>query len=387
MPSSFLPRPLRLVTGVFAAAALVAGPALAANADPIALSATAAASAVVLPIGDGYHDEESLVVTASADATATVTLQRAGGGSTVVAQDLPLVAGPNPVRVPTAGLVAGDYTATVATTDGASAVATFAVQPLVATLSKLTVQRSLSTVFPAKDGYRDAVVFTVQPTVEGPASAEVTGTAKVTRAGRTAKSWKLHSGTNRLTWNGKAGSAVKPGRYTLTVSAKGPHGAAKTVRSSVTVSPKRLVTRTVVSTEDASSVLTRIGRYDGGAEDCGYLGAFILCRSGTAQDGAPYAVIVGGTTSVPKAVRSSRAYGKPELRIGLRTTKLTGSGTWGYGVGTAHTTRGLAKGTTTGKWIRWADARPTTTIYVGLGDGTKLAVDRFTFTYRYRALV
>ena len=108
-------RPLALATGALAAVALIAASAAPAQADPVALSAAAAAPVVTLPVGDGYQDVESLVVTASDAATATVTLQRAGGAAAVVGQDLPLQAGANPIAIPTAGLVAGAYTVVVAT--------------------------------------------------------------------------------------------------------------------------------------------------------------------------------------------------------------------------------------------------------------------------------
>jgi hypothetical protein len=387
MPTFLSPRPLLLATGTLAVAALVGASAVPANADPTSLTAAVSAAVVTLPIGDGYRDAESLVVTASGATTATVTLQRDGAPWSTVGQDLALVAGTSSVAIPTAGLTAGTYTATIATEDGATASASFAVQALVAPVTKVTVRRSSSTVYPVKDGYRDAVVFTVTPSTVGPKTVRVTGTARLTGAGRTARTWKLHNGSNRLTWNGRVGSAVRPGRYTLTVKAKGPQGASKTARSSVTVSPKRLVTRTTTVSKQASSALTRFGGYDGGSQQCGYLGAYVLCRSGAAQNGAPYAVIVGGTVSVPKAVRSATVFGKPELRLAVRVTELTGSGTWGYGVGSAHATRTLGTGTTTGKPVRWSGNPSTATIYLGLDDDSSLTVGRLTFTYRYRVLV
>jgi hypothetical protein len=171
------------------------------------------------------------------------------------------------------------------------------------------------------------------------------------------------------------------------VKAKGPQGTAKTVRSSVTVSSKRLVTRTATVVKRASSALQRFQGYDGNAKDCGYVGAYVLCTAATAQAGAPYAAIVGGELAVPKAVRAATKYGKPDVRLALRTTKLSGSATWGYGVGTAHTTRSLKQGTTTGKRVRWSANPTTTVVFIGLDDSTSLAVDRFVVTYRYRVLV
>lgn len=387
MPTLLSPRPFLLATGALAAAALVVASAVPANADAVALSVSVAAPTVTLPIGDGYQDHESLSIAVSAPATATVVLQRAGGESSTLAQDLPLAAGSNPLSVPTTGLVAGDWTATVTTTDGAVAVAAFAVQPLDSRVTKVAVSRSLSTVYPVKDGYRDSVVFTVTPTLSaGPASAKVTGTATLTRAGHTAKAWKLHSGVDRLVWNGKDRGAVRPGRYVLTVRAKGAQGAARTVRSSVTVSPKRLVARTTTVVKEASSALQRFRGYDGNANDCGYVGAFVLCTVTTAQGGAPYAAIVGGELAVPKTVRAATKYAKPDVRLALRTTKLTGSATWGYGVGTAHTTRSVKKGTTTGEVVRWSGNPATTIVFIGLDDSSALSVDRFVLTYRYRTL-
>lgn len=379
-------RPLLLASGAIAAVALVAGAAVPANADPVALSLSASSAVVTLPIGDGYRDTESLSVFASDAASAVLTVQRAGGEAST--RDLTLVAGANTVAVPTAGLVAGAYTATVATADGTSNPVTFTVEALHATLTGLTVQRSLSTVYPVKDGYRDSVVLTVRPTVAGPASAKVTGSAKLTRAGRTAKRWSLRSGVNRLTWNGRVGGAVKPGRYTLTVTAKGPQGAARTVRTAVVVSAKRLVTRTAVVAQQASKALTGYKAYDAAAAGvCGQVGAYVVCRSEVAAEGNPYAIIVGGTVKVPAAVRSASGLGTPELRISMRATKLDGSGIWAYGTTGGHTTRGLALGTSTGKAVRLTGNPSTVSLYAALDDSSALTVDRFTFTYRYRALV
>lgn len=387
MPASRSSRPLAATVGVLAAAALVAGAAAPAHADPVALTVSLSAPVVTLPIGDGYRDDESLAITASDAATATVSLQRDGAAATVLDPALALAAGTTSITVPTAGLAAGTWTATVTTTDGATQAATFTVAALHAAVTKLAVSRSASSVFPVKDGYRDSVVFTVTPTVSGPSSAKVTGTAKLTRAGRTAKSWNLHGGRNRLTWNGKAGTRVKPGTYTLTVRAKGPQGGTRTARTSVVVSAKRLVSRTTTVTKDASKVFDRFRGYDGMANDCGRLAAFVLCKSATKQSDDPYTVLVGGLPGLPKAVRTGTAYGKPQLRVALRTTKLTGRATWGYGVGSAGTSKRLAKGTSAGAWIRWSGNPSTATIYVGLEDDSAIAIDRVTFTYRYRALV
>lgn len=388
MPMLITARPLVLATGALAAVALIAASATPAQADPVVLSAVAAAPVVTLPVGDGYQDVESVVVTASDAATATVTLQRTGGSAAVVGQDLSLQAGANPIAIPTAGLVAGAYTIVVATADGATASASFAVQALRATLTKLAVRRSTSTVYPVKDGYRDSVVFTVTPSIAGPTTAKVTGTAKLTRAGKTVKTWSIHSGVTRLAWNGKAGGVVKAGRYTLTVRAKGPQGSARTVRSSVTVSPKRLVARTATVTKQAASALSRFQPYDAaGSGTCGYSGPLVGCIGYTAANGATFSVIVGGSVAVPKAVRAGTVYAEPELRVGIHATKLTGSAVWGSAAGSAHATGTLTKGTTAGKWLRWSGNPATASVFIGLGDDSSLVLDGITYTYRYRALV
>ncbi|RIX26542.1 hypothetical protein [Amnibacterium setariae] len=386
MPATRLPQ---LLAGSVAAAVLVVGAAVPAQADAAQVVVSATAPVVSLPIGDGWLDTESLTIAAAAAATASVAVQRAGDAPIVVADAVALPAGATVVRVPTTALAAGDWTATVTTTDGASAAATFRVQRLVAAITGLSVRRSLPTVYPVRDGYRDAVVFTVRPTVAGPRSARVTGTARLARAGRTAKSWTLHAGDNRLTWNGRTSRGVQPGRYTLTVAARGPQGAARTVRSSVVVSPKRLVTRTATTTRTAAAVLTRWQSYDGtgDAGQCGSLIDDVLCRTGTAVDGAPYAAVVGGSVSVPKAVRAATALGRPELRVAVQASRLDGRATLAYGVGSGHTTRTAARGTTTGKTIRWSGNPASASVFVGVGDATSIALHRFVLTFRYRALV
>ena len=387
MPTSRSPRPLLLAAAALAAAALVTAVAVPAEADPISLTVAAAAPVVTLPIGDGYRDVESLVVTASSATTASVTVQRAGGTPVVVGQDLPLATGANPIAVPTAGLVAGAYTATVATADGASATAGFSVQALRATLTTLSVQRSLSTVFPVRDGYRDTVVFTVTPTIDGPATAKVTGTARLSRGSRTVRTWKLHAGTNRLVWNGRVRGTVEPGGYTLSVRAKGPQGGARTAHSSVAVSAKRLVTRTATVTKLASSVLSRFQSYDAAKQGtCAYSGPLVGCVGSVAADGATFSVIVGGTVAVPSAVRRGTAYAKPQLRVAIHTTRLTGGAVWGAAAGSAHVTGTLGKGTTVGT-LGWSGDPATASVFIGLDSSSSFVADRFVFTYRYRTLV
>lgn len=387
MPSLRSTRPLALAAGALAAA-LVAATAVPAHADPVRLTVSVAAPVVTLPVGDGFHDTESLVVTASDAATAAISVQRSGGAASVLDPARSLAAGTSSVVVPTAGLTAGTYTAVVATVDGGSASTTFVVEALHATVTKLAVQRSVSTVFPVKDGYRDSVTFTVTPSITGPKSVQVTGTAKLTRAGRTARSWKLHAGVDRLVWNGKVGSAVKPGRYTLTVQAKGPQGGTRTARTTVSVSAKRLVTRIATVSRQASTALSRYQAYDAAkAGVCGYSGPLVGCTGYEAADGASFSVIVGGGVSVPRVVRSSTDYAKPEVRVGIHTTKLAGTAVWGSAAGSAHATGTLASGTTAGKWLRWSGDPATTSVFLALDDDSSFVADRITFTYRYRALV
>jgi len=387
MPALRTRRSRVVATVALTSVALVGGAAAPAQADTVALAASVSAPVVTLPIGDGYRDDESLTIAASGATTASVTLQAAGGAATVVDPALPLAAGTTSISLPTDGLVAGTYAATVTTTEGTTASASFSVTALHAAVTRLVVKRSVGTVFPAKDGYRDSVLFTVTPTVSGPSSTTVTGTAALTRSGRTAKSWTLHRGTNRLTWTGKAGTRVVPGTYVLTVRAKGPQGAAKTARTSVKVSAKRLVSRTVTVAQKASTAFTRFRDFDGRPRDCFSILQYVKCESAAAQNGEPYAVVVGAVPGLPKAVRAGTAYGKPRVRIALRTTLLHGSADWGYAVGAAETSKRVTHGTSTGSWVRWSGNPSTVVLYAALKDDSTLVVDRVVFTYRYRALV
>ena len=128
--------------------------------------------------------------------------------------------------------------------------------------------------------------------------------------------------------------------------------------------------------------------YDGTgtAGQCGRLIDDVLCRTGRAVD-ASYAAILGGSVSIPKAVRAATSLGRPELRIGVQTLKADGSAKLAYGVGAAGATRSMGKGTTTGPWTRWSGNPATATVAVAVGDDTVLTVHRFTVAFRYRALV
>jgi beta-lactamase class A/flagellar hook assembly protein FlgD len=143
------------------------------------------------------------------------------------------------------GVVAeGAYTVTAAgaTADGAAFSDSVSVTVGRTTLQSVSVTRD-GGVAPAKDGYRDAVSFTVAGSSSTGQPIPVTGTVKVVSQGKTVKTWSLTtSAPTVFTWDGRTDGAIVAGTATVTVSAKGPEGVTRTASDAATVSPKSLVT-------------------------------------------------------------------------------------------------------------------------------------------------
>ncbi len=128
--------------------------------------------------------------------------------------------------------------------------ATLGVSPVAAadTVEATNVKVSSATVYPIVDGYRDSVSATGLRAE--PISVAITvrnAKGKAVRAATVA----LGSGAYAWTWNGRsaANKVVPAGKYTITQSLRDSAGTTKVVKSTVTVSLKRLVRKTFSQTK------------------------------------------------------------------------------------------------------------------------------------------
>ncbi|MGT2425807.1 hypothetical protein [Amnibacterium kyonggiense] len=178
---------------------------------------------------------------------------------------------------------------------------------------RLTVLRSSTTVYPVKDGYLDVVRFAVRETGTGGEGVPLAGTAVLRHAGRTVRTWTLRGMSAVIAWDGRVGTRIRPGLYTLRVAVRAPDGTVRTEDASVQVMPQRLAERTL-------TVRTDLGARSTTAElPKRLIGAYRLGRVRVATRTAavvrgPAELIFTGDDGRRKAVR---------LRAGVHTTPPT----------------------------------------------------------------
>jgi hypothetical protein len=205
----------------------------------------------VYPYVDGYAD--STTITGSADTntgtaiggTGSIIVRNAAG--TVVASKAFTSSASQSLtwngRTGTKD-VAGtfDATYTFAGTDGVPVSETTQIfvdltKSLVAGLDS-----SVTTVYPHKDGYRDATRITYQTQMSTDQTTRGTGSVRITKSGKLVKSWSIKSSKQAsVVWNGLYNGKISAGTYTATYRFVGPEGPAKSASVHVKVSSKRVV--------------------------------------------------------------------------------------------------------------------------------------------------
>jgi hypothetical protein len=401
-----------VLTGTAALTALLAlVTPTAAYADPAdSLSATLT-NTTAYPYADGYLDTFGVLVTRTGTAnpaplSGTVTVTEAGK-SVVTPFTLPAATTSIAVNAATKGLTqsSAQVVTTLTDTDGAALSAPAVSATLAATaVTKLKVPRSLSTVYPVKDGYRDSVSFNVNGTTSTGKTLKVSGSATLKYGKHTVKSWKLTSSNAKLSWNGKYGSKVKSGKYSLTVSEKGPEGATQKASTSVTVSAKHLVSRTATKTYTARAVIGgTYHRYNASGETHCYLDTFsygdylsyhrtsgaIFCEaSDSSYQGYdwPYGIVQYGKLSIPSAVRHSSAYAKPTVYVTAKSSINNGKAVLGLAAGSATSTHTLRSGSSAGH-LSWSGNPSKLEVDWGLTAYTYAGVKSYTISYHYKTLV
>lgn len=260
-------------------------------------------------------------------------------------------------------------------------------------VASTSLKASVSTVYPAKDGYRDSVKLSVSTTTTTAGSIPARGSVKITRSGKTIKSWTLTSTKAwSATWDGRVATKIVPGTYKVSVAIKGPQGAAQTSSTYVTVKSGKLVTRTASKTVDAKALFKTYYTYDEwGDSYCAYNAAGdVGCEGYDAFYGdGVVSLVTEGSFAVPDAVRNAQKYGSARARVTLSTTILAGTAAWGYGRAADPTDRSgvMRRGDYNHGWT----ALPATTsrLYVSaaLGEYSFFVSDRVKVEWQYRVMV
>jgi hypothetical protein len=354
----------RAVLGALAAlstaALLAAGAPLAASAATPDLDVLVQHHSLTIPYGDtapaqrvfvGNNDFDDFGAT---DPQVKVELVDPAGAVTTVASALPLEAWPEPadfpdsgsyeygaeVSIPSDGLVAGDYTVRVTPAWGdpadpieASTAGYTLVDGVAPAVTSVTTHRSISRVFPVKDGYRDRVTVRIGGTTSTGHAVETTGTAVLKRGTHTVQTWRLGSSAATITWNGRDHGKVVAGTYRLTVTQRGRTGGSHRATTTLTVDRRSLHSRTISRHYTALQVLgSRFTDYSTGSYgDCyrnqyktfgGYSYGAMYCEGYDALAGGldnRISLSYPGGLAIPAAVRHSTTYGRPSVTVGQHT--------------------------------------------------------------------
>ena len=86
------------------------------------------------------------------------------------------------------------------------------------TLSALSAVAQYKTVYPAKDGYRDTVNFTLNGTASDGQQHVASGVAKLTYGSSTVATWPITATNQVINWNGLKGGKILPGHYVFTAT-------------------------------------------------------------------------------------------------------------------------------------------------------------------------
>jgi hypothetical protein len=277
----------------------------------------------------------------------------------------------------------------VATVHGPTDPAATASKPIALLATKLGavgLSKDVSTVYPAADGYRDTVAFSYTATTAGPEYLKATGKVAVSLNGRTVKAWDVISSKARtFTWNGLNGGRIVPGKYTVTVSAKGPQASAKTATIYVNVSAKRLVMKTITQTWDAPSVVDGFDAYGAREGDCSLSKPGVISCDGYDVDDSGNSVRALGSVIVPEPVADAYS---ASVRVTANTDAVAGDVFWGYGYDDAVGASGrMRRINSTLDWLRLQPDLDLVYVDFWLGKNSSADVDWFRVEYRFKVLV
>lgn len=256
----------------------------------------------------------------------------------------------------------------------------------------VSLARTASSVYPYKDYYRDTVSFTVKPSTTTGTTLAATGSVKITRSGKTVKTWTLtSSATKKFTWDGKVNGKIVPGTYTVKVTIKGPEGSTKTASTTVKVDSGKLKTKTKTLTYKSASAFKKYVANDQYEENACYINypksGYSYCEAPFASIVDGYALIGLGAVSVPSYVVSAEAYGGAKVNATLYGVKKAGTIDWLLGGDYGSVRSGhLKTGTNSLGTVTLATGSKKTYVYVGLDGGEWVYNTSLKVTYTYRVM-
>jgi|GEM_PF-1323043 len=336
-------------------------------------------------------DETGLGVAFTGKVTAVV-----GGKSKVVAVNSS-TGNPANVALSSTGLGYGTGTATATVTGNegttnASDAVPLSVRQLA--FSSVSIATSSASVYPYKDYYYDSVKITVTPKSSAGVTFGATGSVKITRNGKTVKTWTLTSSSAKaLTWDGRVGGKIVPGTYKITASIKGKEGSTKTYAKNVVVKSNKLVTKTKTVTYSGAKAFARYLGFDAYAENACYSNypraGYVFCDAdAAAADPDDYAVMSFAQFTIPTEVQSAQKYGGTKASATLYNVKRyygggdvyleTDKGTWRAAT--------LASGTKAVGSIAFESGAKKVYLTMGLFDYSQISVGSVKVTYTYKVL-
>ena len=204
----------------------------------------------IFPAVDNYRDRARVTLTVTSSTgrpipvTGTVEVRK----GSVVVRRIAVIAGQAAVswdgRI-NGNTAPGAYTI-AATVKGPQGAAVNAI-PARVTVFRTTVvaaslRTSMPTVFPERDGYKDAVRITSGSRTSTGGAIRGSQTIEVLRGTRVVTTWTFpNTSAHTVTWNGRDGGDVSAGRYSLRFTVKGPEGLPVVKAVAITVSGKKVV--------------------------------------------------------------------------------------------------------------------------------------------------
>jgi hypothetical protein len=303
--------------------------------------------------------------------------------------------------VPTHGLAAGTYTvrATEVTTDDTAGATTSedltvanGVRPAVRSVA---VKRSVATVFPVHDGYRDSVTFTIGGSTTTGRAIATTGAAVLKRGTHIVQRWRLSSSSARVTWNGRDHGTVVAGHYRLTVSQRGLTGSTHSASTTVTVDKRSLHSRSSTAHYSATTVLSS-HFYDYSISSYGEcnrnqyelfgdrVSGAVFCDAYSAHYDT-YSIKVPGSLAIPAAVRRSTVRTRPSVTVHQQSKVEDGHAYMHLSAGNDTSTGRVYSGSTSHS-LRWSGNPSRLGISFWLGEYTDAGVRSYTVTWHYKTL-
>lgn len=323
-------------------------------------------------------------VVGSKTVTSSVKSTTGAAAKTTSVSVTKLVAGTGKVTATVSALKAGSkkYTSTAKT-----------LKVLTTAVKSVKLSANYTTVYPAKDSYRDTTKITLTPTTTTGKNFTSTGSVKITYKGKTVKSWKITSSKARtFTWDGKYKGKIVPGTYTVTASIKGPQGSTKTTKSTIKVNSGKLKTKTKTVKYKANAVITTYEAYDyyydGACYKNYYKSGDILCDGYDAYDLDSISLIATGKVTVPSVVVSAEKYGSASVKLTTHVTSLYGGAAWSYDTSPYGTTKigSVQTGSHNLGSLKLPKTSKSVYLTLGLGEYATVSADTITATYTYKVM-